>query len=227
KAKWRADPPSGGGVAVCVLLLGAFWGVITRSVITKFNDVAGERVVPLRRATGCMHRFGRDGCIRAVLCRGCGEFFEMNVKRTAICVFTLVSMTLFLASHASAATISAAGSPAAIGTAIGSAANGDTLSIPAVSCAWSSSVSWRNIAAIGIGKDGTIISCNPCFSIMSDSSAGAYVVLDERRGPVESRSPFTTIGRLISSTLLQHLLREMRLELDAAPSALQLVSSRG
>ncbi len=100
------------------------------------------------------------------------------VKPIAFCIFTLLSTALFSVSAANAATIKAAScSQSNVQTAINSAADGDTVSVPAGSCAWSSAISWtdRNVAVIGAGKDATTISCpNSCFSIISNSSTSAY-----------------------------------------------------
>jgi hypothetical protein len=98
-----------------------------------------------------------------------------NVLLVSAPIFLLAAYAFPLS--ATGATVAAAScSQANVQSAVNSAANGDTVSIPAGSCSWSGAVSWsdKNVAVIGAGKAVTTITCQQCFTIVSNSTTSAY-----------------------------------------------------
>ena len=92
-------------------------------------------------------------------------------------LFATMAASLLWHPQASAATVSATScAQANVQSAVNSAADGDTVSVPAGSCSWSGTISWsnKNVSVIGAGKDVTNISCSACFIATSTAADSKY-----------------------------------------------------
>jgi hypothetical protein len=105
----------------------------------------------------------------------------------------ILAASLFSLPTARAATINAPTcSQANVQSAVNAAQDGDTVSVPAGSCAWSSAVSWtnKNVKVIGAGIGNTVITpANGAFSVTA-TTKGAFRISGMTISGAPSGNPF-------------------------------------
>ncbi len=91
----------------------------------------------------------------------------MGATRTTTATFTSTQTSTVNATSCSLADVQGA---------VDAVANGGTVRVPAGTCTWADSVSWKNknVKVIGAGKDATVINCSGCFSIQSTALTSAF-----------------------------------------------------
>ncbi|PXF56318.1 MAG: hypothetical protein C4B58_13905 [Deltaproteobacteria bacterium] len=107
------------------------------------------------------------------------SYFSLMKRVKAQSTFIVLAITLLWISNVSAATINATScSQAHVQAAVNSASDGDIVSIPSGTCAWTTAVGWtdKNISVVGAGIGNTVITGDGSrFSIKANTKASFRV----------------------------------------------------